>query len=175
MKILVCISGASGAGLGLKLHKELSKTDNEIFMVVSDSAKEVLKYEENSVSYPNNEIWAPPASGSFGVEATMVVPCSMNTLAKVACGISDNLITRAAAVALKERKKILLAPREMPFSQIHLEQMSRLSSMGVIIAPPMLAYYGEQKTLEDAENFLIGRWMDFIGVPNNLYKKWGSK
>ena len=173
MKILVAISGASGATLGLRLYSELVKTDNEVFVVISDSAKEVLKHEQSVVSYANNEIWAPPASGSFGIDATLIVPCSMNTLAKVACGISDNLVTRSAAVALKERKKLLLAPREMPFSQIHLEQMAKLSAMGVIVAPPMLAYYGEQKTLEDAENFLIGRWMDFIGVQNSLYKKWG--
>jgi 4-hydroxy-3-polyprenylbenzoate decarboxylase len=175
MKILVCISGASGASLGLRAYEELKKTEHEIFLVLSSSAKEVLKHESKENEFENKEIWAPPASGSFGIDATLIVPCSMNTLAKITCGISDNLVTRAAAVAMKERKKLLISPREMPFSQLYLEHMAKLASLGVIIAPPLLAYYSEQKTLEDAEIFLIGRWMDLIGIENNLYKKWKSQ
>ena len=174
MKILVCVSGASGAVLGTRLFEELKSREKETFLVLSNSSKEVLKHEQNIVDFGNDEIWAPPASGSFGVDVTLIVPCSMNTLAKIGCGIADNLITRAAAVAIKERKKLLIAPREMPLSQIYLEHMTKLSSMGVIIAPPMLAYYGEQKTLLDAENFLIGRWMELVGVQNSLYKKWNG-
>ena len=174
MKILVCVSGASGAVLGMRLHEELKIREKDTLLVLSDSAKEVLKHEQDIAHFGNNEIWAPPASGSFGVDVTLIVPSSMKTLAKIGCGISDNLVTRSAAVAIKERKKLLIAPREMPLSQIYLEHMTKLSSMGVIIAPPMLAYYGEQKTLLDAENFLIGRWMDLIGIENNLYKKWNG-
>ena len=96
----------------------------------------------------------------------------MNTLAKIACGISDNLITRCAAVMIKEQKKLILAPREIPFSPIALENMHKLSSLGIVIAPPVMAYYSEQQTLEDMENFVIGKWFDLLGIQNNLYKRW---
>ncbi len=170
MKALVCISGASGAGLGLKLYGELRK-EHEAFLVLSEAAKKVLLMEEG---YNNESIEAPPSSGSFGIDATFVTPCSMNTLAKIAHGIADNLTTRAAAVAIKERKKLLLAPREMPLSPIALENMLKLSQIGAIIAPPMLAYYSEQRSLEGMENFIVGRWLDLAGIKNSLYKRWGD-
>ena len=102
----------------------------------------------------------------------IITPCSMNTLAKIACGIADNLITRAAAVMIKERRTLVLAPREIPFSPIALENMHKLSMMGVIIAPPVLAYYGDQEDLESMENFMIGKWLDLLGIQNDLYKRW---
>jgi flavin prenyltransferase len=174
MRVLVCVSGASGAGLGVKLFEALKTHADEAFLCLSDGAKEVLKREELKF-FDDSEIWQGPASGSFGVEVTFVVPCSMNTLAKIACGIGDNLTTRAASVALKERKKLIIAPREMPIHQIHLEQMAKLSGMGVFIAPPMLAYYAQSSTLEDVERFLIGRWMDLAGIKNEMYKKWDNE
>ncbi len=170
MKSLVCISGASGAELGLKLYKELRK-EHESFLVISDAAKKVLSLENG---YNDENIDAPPSSGSFGVDATFITPCSMNTLAKIAHGIADNLTTRAAAVAIKERKKLLLAPREMPLSPIALENMLKLSQIGVTIAPPMLAYYSKQQSLEEMENFIVGRWLDLAGIKNSLYKRWGD-
>ncbi len=170
MKVLVCISGASGASLGLKLYN-LIPPEFERYLVISDSAKVVLEKEENI--FLENEISAPVASGSFGVDITFVVPCSMNTLAKIALGIADNLITRAATVAIKEKKKLILAPREMPFSEIHLEHMLKLSKLqNVIIAPPVLAYYNEPKNINDIEMFLIGKWFDLAGIKNNLFKRW---
>ena len=98
----------------------------------------------------------------------------MNTLAKIACGISDNLPTRVAAVALKEQKKLLLAPRELPFSAIALENMKKLATLGVIIAPPVMAYYSKISSLEDMEKFIIGKWYDTLGIENNLYERWGD-
>jgi 4-hydroxy-3-polyprenylbenzoate decarboxylase len=98
----------------------------------------------------------------------------MNTLAKVACGISDNLPTRVAAVALKEQKKLLLAPRELPFSAIALENMHKLASLGVIIAPPVMAYYSDASNLQEMERFIIGKWYDVLGIENNLYERWKS-
>lgn len=171
MKTLVCISGASGAGLGLKLYKELEKT-TEAHLVISDSAKKVLIHEEG---LDDSAIEAAPSSGSFGVNVTFVTPCSMNTLAKIAHGIADTLTTRAAAVAFKERKTLLLAPREMPLSAIALENMLKLSQNGAIIAPPMMAYYSSQQTLKDMENFILGRWLDLAGIQNSLYKRWGDE
>lgn len=173
MKIVVGISGASGAALGIKTLRALPDTVQK-HLIVSDHAKIVLDKEENLTVHKNDEIWASVASGSYGADAMIITPCSMNTLAKIACGIADNLITRAASVMIKERRTLVLAPREIPFSPIALENMHKLSMMGVIIAPPVLAYYGEQNTLEEMENFMIGKWFDLLGIDNNLYKRWGD-
>ncbi len=173
MKIVVAISGASGAELGLKVLNALPKSF-EKHLVVSDNAQIVLKEEQNITLYSNSDIGANIASGSFGCDAMVIIPCSMNTLAKISCGIADNLITRAASVMIKERKQLLIAPREMPFSAIALENMHKLSMLGVIIAPPVMAYYSQQQNLEDMENFMIGKWFDLLGIPNNLYKRWSD-
>lgn len=174
MKIVVGISGASGASLGLKFLHALP-ADIIKHLIVSEHANIVLEKEENTNLHQNTEIWASVASGSYGADAMIITPCSMNTLAKISCGIADNLITRAASVMIKERKILILAPREIPFSPIALENMHKLSMMGVIIAPPALAYYGEQTTLEDMENFMIGKWMDLMKIDNNLYKRWSGE
>ncbi len=171
-KILVAISGASGASLGLKTLSALDESKYEKHLIVSDHAKIVLNKEQNIKLHKNKEIYASVASGSFGVDAMLIIPCSMNTLAKISCGIADNLISRAASVMLKERKDLLIAPREMPFSTIALENMLKLSQLGVIIAPPVMAYYSEQSDLETMENFMIGKWFDLLGIENNLYKRW---
>ncbi len=169
-KTLVCISGASGASLGLKLYS-LIPPEYERFLVLSEHAKIVLEKEENI--FLNDDIAAAPASGSFGIDVTFIVPCSMNTLAKIALGIADNLITRAAQVAIKEKKKLIIAPREMPFSEIYLEHMLKLSKLqNVIIAPPVIAYYNKPETIDDMEKFLIGKWFDLAGIENKLFKRW---
>ncbi|BCD62176.1 flavin prenyltransferase [Nitratiruptor sp. YY08-26] len=169
MKVAVAISGASGAQLGLKAYKCLP-TSIEKYLIISKNAKIVLEKESNL--FYNDEIWAGPASGSFGLDALMIVPCSMNTLAKIAVGIADNLVTRAASVMIKEQKKLLLAPREMPLSPIALENMLKLSKINVIIAPPIMAYYSKQKSLKEMEEFFIGKWFDLLGIEHNLYKRW---
>ena len=174
MKIVVGISGASGASLGLKFLHALPSNMTK-HLIVSEHANIVIDKEENTNLHANTEIWASVASGSYGADAMIITPCSMNTLAKISCGIADNLITRAASVMIKERKILILAPREIPFSPIALENMHKLSMMGVIIAPPALAYYGEQTTLEDMENFMIGKWMDLMGINNDLYKRWNGE
>ena len=171
MKIVVAISGASGASLGLKTLDALPE-DIEKHLIVSDHAQIVLEKEEGIRYHKNSDTAASVASGSYGVDAMLITPCSMNTLAKIACGIADNLITRAASVMIKERKKLLLAPREMPFSAIALENMHKLATMGVIIAPPVMAYYSQQDSLETMENFMIGKWLDLLDIPNDLYQRW---
>jgi len=170
-KIVLATSGASGVNLGLKTL-ELLPENIEKHFIMSKSSKIVLKKELGVTTHKDENIAASIASGSFGVDAMIIAPCSMNTLAKIACGISDNLVTRCAAVMIKEQKKLLLAPREMPFSPIALENMHKLSSIGVIIAPPVMAYYSEQQTLDEMENFVIGKWFDMLGIENNLYKRW---
>jgi len=170
-KIVVATSGASGVNLGLKMLDLLPK-DMEKHLVMSKNSKTVLDKEQNIFLYDNDNISASIASGSFGVDAMIIAPCSMNTLAKIACGISDNLITRCAAVMIKEQKKLILAPREIPFSAIALENMQKLSALGIIIAPPVLGYYSKQQTLDDMENFIIGKWFDLLGIKNDLYERW---
>lgn len=171
MKVCIGISGGSGAELGMKALSCLPDSIDK-HLIVTEHAHVVLDKENSVTVHTNNEIWASVASGSFGVDAMMIIPCSMNTLAKISCGIADNLITRAASVIIKEQKKLLLAPREMPFSPIALENMLKLSQLGVIIAPPVLAYYSEQQSLEMMEDFMIGKWFDLLNIENNLYKRW---
>lgn len=171
MKIVVATSGASGVNLGIKTL-QLLPDEIEKHFIMSENSKTVLQKEQNITCHDNADISASIASGSFGVDAMIIAPCSMNTLAKIACGISDNLITRCAAVMIKEQKKLILAPREIPFSAIALENMQKLASLGIIIAPPVMAYYSEQQSLDDMENFVIGKWFDLLGIENNLYKRW---
>jgi len=173
MRLVVAITGASGVRLGKKFIECLPK-DIDVHIITTNSAVTVSHFEENNrlTFHNNSNIASSIASGSFKVDATAIIPCSMNTLAKIACGISDNLVTRVASVALKEQKKLLLAPREMPFSAIALENMEKLAKLNVIIAPPIMGYYSSSNRLEDMERFIIGKWYDILGVENNLYKRW---
>ncbi len=171
MKIVVASSGASGVNLGIKMLKLLPENIDKHF-IMSKNSQTVLDKEMGVKYHENEDISASIASGSFGIDAMIIAPCSMNTLAKIACGIADNLVTRCASVMIKEHKKLILAPREMPFSAIALENMHKLASLGIIIAPPVMAYYSQQQTLEDMENFIIGKWFDLLGIENTLYKRW---
>jgi 4-hydroxy-3-polyprenylbenzoate decarboxylase len=182
LKIIVGITGASGTQLGFKLLSLIPK-EIEVFAIVSKSAKKALKLEENkrfkelkNVTYlSDTNLAASVSSGSFKTDGYIIVPCSMNTLAKCAIGISDTLITRVFSVMLKEKRKIILAPREMPFNSIQLENMTKLSQLNVSIAPPVIGYYSEQQTLEEMENFIIGKWFDLLDIEHNLYKRWQGK
>lgn len=183
MRITVAISGASGSSLGIKFIKKIPK-EIEVFAVFSNSAKKALKLENgisvkkifeenlNVTILKDSDIGACIASGSFKVDKMIILPCSMNTLAKCAVGISDSLITRAFTVMLKEKREIVISPREMPLNQIALENMLKLSKLGVTIAPPILGYYSNQSSLEEMENFLIGKWFDLLNIENNFYKRW---
>ena len=173
MKLIIATSGASGVNIGLKALKLLPSTIDKHFIMSQNSQLVLDKEMQDKVTtHSNEDVSASIASGSFGTDAMLIAPCSMNTLAKIACGISDNLVTRCAAVMIKEHKKLILAPREMPFSAIALENMQKLATLGVIIAPPVMAYYSEQQTLDEMENFVIGKWFDLLGIQNNLYKRW---
>ncbi len=182
MKLVVAITGASGVELGLKFLS-LIPNEVEVFVVLSNSAKKTLSLE-NNIAFPNKSnilyyddtsLDACISSGSFKTDAMIILPCSMNTLAKCTVGIADTLITRVFSVMLKEKRKVVLAPREMPYNTIQLENMAKLSSLGVVIAPPVLGYYSKQQTLKDMENFLIGKWFDTLGIENDLYKRWDGK
>ena len=169
-KVILGISGASGVELASAFIEYLP-SEIGIFIIGTRNAHEVAK-RENSTLLLNSDVGAIAASGSFCADAMAIVPCSMNSLAKIACGISDNLLTRTASVMLKERRTLLLAPREMPFSTISLENMQKLSLHGVLIAPPVVAYYAKPQTLEDMQRFFVGKWFDLLGVGHNLFKRW---
>lgn len=185
-KLAVGISGASGVHLGLRLIESIPESI-ELFVVVSESAKKVAYYEKSDVIenlhhlrrknlkiYNEDELHSPIASGSFGIEAMAIVPTSMNILAKIAHGLCDDLLSRCASVMLKEKRKLLLAPREMPLSPIALRQMSELSALGVLIAPPVAGYYAKVEDLDSLERFFVGKWLDGLGIENNLYRRWGA-
>ena len=170
-RLIIGISGASGVGLGMKFIQALPK-EIEKYIILSEHAQVVFHKEENNFLLNNEDIGAITASGSFKSDGMVIVPCSMNTLAKISYGIADNLITRTAAVMLKENRPLLLAPREMPFSAIALENMLKLSRLGVTIAPPVLGYYADIRTLDAMEDFLIGKWFDLLGIEHTLFKRW---
>ena len=125
--------------------------------------------------YEDKQMEAPVASGSFKTDGMLVVPCSMKTLSGIANGCANNLIERAADVVIKEGRPLLLSPREMPFSAIHLENMLKLARLGVRIAPPVPAFYQGPKNLEDMVNFIVGKILDSFGVEHELFKRWGQQ
>lgn len=172
-KIVIAVSGASGAHLGLRAARLLPEA-YEGHVIATENARTVLDKENHLQFHAPENIAAPSASGSFGAHAMLVAPCSMNTLAKIACGIADNLVTRSAAVMLKERRRLVLAPREMPYSPIALEQMHKLSQYGVVIAPPVMGYYAEHDTVEAMERFIIGKWFDLLGIDHDLFTRWNG-
>jgi 4-hydroxy-3-polyprenylbenzoate decarboxylase len=173
LRLVVAISGASGIELAKRFLKHLPKRVESI-VVVSDNAKLVISKEGIDQIHYDKDLAANVASGSYKCDAMIILPCSTNTLAKIANGIADNLTTRAASVMIKERRKLILCIREMPLSTIALENMLKLSTLNVIIAPPIIAYYSKPKSLEDMEDFLVGKLYDLLGIEHNLFKRWGE-
>lgn len=194
MKIIVGISGASSVHLGIRVANEILAAGHEVCAIISDGARVTFESEKaweylGNSRIPNenflqieefldekidiqSNMSGAAASGSSGYEAMIIAPCSSNTLAKVAAGICDNLLLRAAAVMLKEQRKLIIAPREMPFSPLSIKHMSELSGLGVMFALPMIAHYSKPLSLNDAENFIIGKWLDCLNIKNNLFKRW---
>lgn len=182
-KIVVGISGASGAPYARRLLDVLAGHDEmEVAVCVSDTASEVWALEcggslREAVKFP---VWgardysAPFASGSAGYGAMVIIPCSMGTAARVAHGISDTLLTRAADVILKERRKLIVVPRETPLGLVHLENLTHLARSGALILPAMPSFYGRPASLADAIDTVIGRVLDHLGVEHDLVRRWGS-
>ncbi len=183
MKVLHAITGASGVVFGKRLLEVLSERDEvTVELVISDAGRKLIDRElPESIEdigaladerYGQGDLAAPPASGSTYYDAMAVVPCSVSTLSHISSGIGDNLITRAAAVMMKERRKMVIVPRETPLSTVHLEHMMKLSREGVVVLPAMPAFYGSPESIEELIDFLVGKILDQLGLENELYRRW---
>ena len=184
MHIVVAITGASGSIYGVRLLDALGKSGCERTVILTDDGEKVLGIETGLKAADirkrserflrNHDMDAPIASGSSQWDAMVICPCTMSTASKIATGISDNLACRAAHVALKERRKLIVVPRETPIGTPHLRNLAALSEMGVVVLPAMPAFYGKPKTIDDMVNFVVGRILDVLGIENKLYKRWGK-
>jgi 4-hydroxy-3-polyprenylbenzoate decarboxylase len=182
-RLIVAITGASGATYGVRLLQVLSNMQEiETHLVVSESGLLNIQQELDmsltqlealvEVTHHINNIGATIASGSFQSDGMVVAPCSMRTLAAVAHGLSDNLITRAADVMLKERRQLILMVRETPFNLAHLRNMTSVTEMGGIIYPPLPCFYQRPQTIADIIDQTVGRVIDLLGVPHKLAPRW---
>lgn len=197
-RVSLAFTGASGLQYGLRLLQCLLQADAEVHVVVSKAAR-VVAGTETDLRLPagtdatekalrehvgtdkgvlrvfGQEQWtAPMASGSGAPAAMVVCPCSTGTLSAIACGASNNLIERAADVAIKEGRKLILVPREAPFSAIHLENMLTLSRLGVVIMPANPGFYHQPTTIADLVDFIVARLLDQLGFDQQLVKRWGE-
>lgn len=184
-RLVIGMSGASGASLGIQMLEMLKENSEwESHLVISKGAEETIKQEtEYKVEevmeladevYSIKDIGASIASGTFKTEGMIIVPCSMKTVAGIACGYSDNLLLRAADVTIKERRNLVLVARESPLSTIHLRNMLTLSELGAIIMPPMITYYNKPHELNDLNRHIIGKVLDRFGIEVNGFNRWGE-
>jgi 4-hydroxy-3-polyprenylbenzoate decarboxylase len=184
LRLIVAITGASGVAYGRRLLEILQKNSVETYLIISKAAESVIAHELKmtkrelerlaSYVYDVNDVSAPIVSGSFKTDGMIVIPCSMKTLAGIAHGYSENLILRAADVTLKEKRKLILVPRETPLSIVHLSNMLNLASQGALILPAMPAYYHQPRKIEDITDFIVGKALDLLGIEHELFKRWSG-
>jgi flavin prenyltransferase len=184
-RLIVGITGATGVILGVRLLEALKDTDVETHLVLSKWAIQTIEHETTytvkqvralaSVDHAEGNMGASVSSGSFVTEGMVIVPCSMRSLAAIAHGTGDHLVHRAADVILKERRRLVLVVREMPLSDVHLENMLKLSRMGVTIMPPMPAFYNHPETLDDMVDHIVARVLDQVGISVDFAKRWEGK
>lgn len=181
-RIIVAFTGATGSILGIKALIALRRLNIETHLIISKWAESTLKYETDYTVanvraladhvYNNHDMSAPVASGSYRVDGMIVVPCSMKTVAAINAGLCDTLIARAADVIIKERRKLLLVARECPLSGIHLQNMLSLTQNGVIIFPPVPAFYHRPSTIDDIVDHSVGRMLDLFGFDTQDFDRW---
>lgn len=191
-RLVVAITGASGALYALRFLEEASKHYSEIYLALSDQALQVISLETDRTVNARNlcaetllgrpcpvlrfvdkkNYFSPPASGSFQHDGMVIVPCSMGTAARIANGISDDLVTRAADVCLKERRKLILVPRETPWNLIHLRNMTQLTEAGAVILPAAPGFYHKPQTINDLVDHVVGRILNQLGIEHRLVPEW---
>lgn len=185
--IIVCITGASGSVYARALIQWLVSNGYAVDAIASDTGRKVFEYETGtkfSVSamtdkrglftvHDNGNLFSPLSSGSYKSSSVVIVPCSMGTMGRIASASGSKLIERIADVALKERRKLVIVPRETPFNQLHIKNMLALSTAGAVILPAMPGFYQKPKTIHDIVDFMVSKILDAIDIPNNLYKRWG--
>jgi 4-hydroxy-3-polyprenylbenzoate decarboxylase len=177
MKIVIGITGASGAVYGIRLLQVL---EEETFLVVSQQGKKVMAHETGYTLkdlnyahyYHDYQLDAPLSSGSFLFDAMVVVPCSLSTVSKIATGIADTLITRCASVALKENRTLIVVPRETPLNTVQLKNMMQLSLQGAVILPAMPGFYHGPESVQDMVDFMVGKILDQLRIDHDLYNRW---
>jgi len=175
-RIVVAMTGASGAAIGLRLLESL--TDHEVHLILSAGGEAVIAQELGGVELPASyryeagQIGARLASSSFLTGAMVVAPCSMKTLSAIAHGFADNLIVRVAEIMLRTNRPLVLVPRETPLSLMAIENMHKVCLAGGVILPPMVGYYAAPQTVDDVTDFFVGKILDVLGIEHQLYQRW---
>jgi 4-hydroxy-3-polyprenylbenzoate decarboxylase len=183
-KLIVGISGATGAIYGIRLLEVLSKSDVETHLIITEAAEKTILMETYweikkikslaRVTYDIKDLGAAISSGSFLSEGMVIIPCSIKSLSGIANSFNENLLIRAADVTLKERRKLVLVVRETPLHLGHLELMHQASRIGAILLPPIPAFYFHPKTIDDLINHTVGKVLDLFGMNHHLFNRWGS-
>ncbi|MGY5855244.1 MAG: UbiX family flavin prenyltransferase [Candidatus Thorarchaeota archaeon] len=181
-RVLLGLTGASGAIYGVRLLRALNAKDHEVHLIISKWGEETLKYEtgievetlkkEADFFYDEFDLAAGPASGTFPIDSMVVIPCSMKTLAGIAHGYADNLIARAADCSLKERRTLILVPRESPYNLIHIRNMATVTEAGGIIIPASPAFWTKPKTIENLVDSVVERVLAHLGVSDDKRSTW---
>ena len=181
-RLIVGITGASGVAYGVRILEALRSTDVQTHLVMSKPAEVTLAHETDrkvaevralaGAVYANGDVGAAIASGSYRTMGMVVAPCSIKTLSEIATGVTDNLISRAADVVLKERRRLVLMVRETPLHAGHLRAMLTVAELGAIVAPPMPAFYAVPATVEDIVDHTVGRALDLFDIESDLARRW---
>jgi len=184
MRLILGISGATGAIYGIRLLEVLREKGTETHLIITSTAEKIIPQETSySVKevkhlaasvYENEDLSAPISSGSFKTDGMVIIPCSIKSLSGIAHSYNENLLIRAADVSLKERRRLVLVVRETPLHQGHLELMLQACRTGAILLPPMPGFYFHPKTIDDLVNHTVGKVLDLFGVDHDLFKRWGS-
>jgi len=182
VEIVVGISGASGVQYGIRLLQVLREKGCITHLVITETAAKIIEIETDSLPtdvqdladhvYAARDFAAPFASGSHLFDAMVVIPCSMGTLSGIACGSSDTLITRAAEVCLKEKRRLIIVPRETPLGLVELRNMVAAAEAGAVVLPACPAFYSRPQSLDELVDVLVGRVLDLLGIENDLYRRW---
>ncbi|HUG96189.1 MAG TPA: UbiX family flavin prenyltransferase [Nitrososphaera sp.] len=185
MRLVVAITGASGVIYGIRTLEVLKKLEVETHLIMSEWGAKNVKIETDRTAdyirslatkcYEDDNMAAAVSSGSFKTDGMAVIPCSMKTLASIANGFDDSLVSRAAGVCIKEQRKLVLVPRETPLSKIHIGNMGRVADAGAVILPAMPGFYHRPKTMDDLIDHVVGKVLDQFDIDHGLFKRWGGQ